>query len=174
MLGIGAGYQPYEFERFGVDIKANLEMTGRFSTAPGSRHNPFRNPDARSPGASRPWKLNEEQTVPFADVKHLETSFVYAAPMYDDFFDLTTSRGNGHHCVERGRAFPPAETLDPHRSSLARSSRRTHACCWLPALCLLMSLGFATRAGYPSPILHELVKTVTINRGSVHRAPSSA
>src|SRR6266568_9043920 len=27
MLGIGAGYQPYEFERFGVDIKANLEMT---------------------------------------------------------------------------------------------------------------------------------------------------
>jgi alkanesulfonate monooxygenase SsuD/methylene tetrahydromethanopterin reductase-like flavin-dependent oxidoreductase (luciferase family) len=22
MLGIGAGYQPYEFERFGVDIKA--------------------------------------------------------------------------------------------------------------------------------------------------------
>src|SRR5712672_2940264 len=27
MLGVGAGYQPYEFERFGVDIKANLEMT---------------------------------------------------------------------------------------------------------------------------------------------------
>src|SRR5215813_1262812 len=27
MLGIGAGYQPYEFERFGIDIKANLEMT---------------------------------------------------------------------------------------------------------------------------------------------------
>jgi alkanesulfonate monooxygenase SsuD/methylene tetrahydromethanopterin reductase-like flavin-dependent oxidoreductase (luciferase family) len=27
MLGIGAGYQPYEFERFGVDINANLEMT---------------------------------------------------------------------------------------------------------------------------------------------------
>lgn len=26
-LGIGAGYQPYEFERFGVDIKDNLEMT---------------------------------------------------------------------------------------------------------------------------------------------------
>jgi alkanesulfonate monooxygenase SsuD/methylene tetrahydromethanopterin reductase-like flavin-dependent oxidoreductase (luciferase family) len=24
MLGVGAGYQPYEFERFGVDIKANL------------------------------------------------------------------------------------------------------------------------------------------------------
>ncbi|MGB9648021.1 MAG: LLM class flavin-dependent oxidoreductase [Stellaceae bacterium] len=23
MLGIGAGYQPYEFERFGIDIKAN-------------------------------------------------------------------------------------------------------------------------------------------------------
>src|ERR1700745_3274677 len=52
-------------------------------------------------------------------------------------------------------------------SSLARSSRRTHACRWLPALCLLMSLGFTTRAGYPSPILHELVKMVTINRGSV-------
>src|ERR1700739_4063577 len=49
----------------------------------------------------------------------------------------------------------------------ARSSRRTHACRWLPALCLLMSLGVATRAGYPSPILHELVKMVTINRGSV-------
>jgi len=30
MLGIGAGYQPYEFERFGVDIKANLEMTAEF------------------------------------------------------------------------------------------------------------------------------------------------
>ena len=29
-LGIGAGYQPYEFERFGVDIKANLEMTDEF------------------------------------------------------------------------------------------------------------------------------------------------
>src|SRR5947207_5820104 len=29
-LGIGAGYQPYEFERFGVDIKANLEMTEEF------------------------------------------------------------------------------------------------------------------------------------------------
>ena len=30
-LGIGAGYQPYEFERFGVDIKENLEMTEEFS-----------------------------------------------------------------------------------------------------------------------------------------------
>jgi alkanesulfonate monooxygenase SsuD/methylene tetrahydromethanopterin reductase-like flavin-dependent oxidoreductase (luciferase family) len=30
MLGIGAGYQPYEFERFGIDIKANLEMTEEF------------------------------------------------------------------------------------------------------------------------------------------------
>src|ERR1700681_4209753 len=30
MLGIGAGYQPYEFERFGVDIKDNLEMTEEF------------------------------------------------------------------------------------------------------------------------------------------------
>jgi alkanesulfonate monooxygenase SsuD/methylene tetrahydromethanopterin reductase-like flavin-dependent oxidoreductase (luciferase family) len=30
MLGIGAGYQPYEFERFGVDIKANLAMTEEF------------------------------------------------------------------------------------------------------------------------------------------------
>src|SRR5512146_1547569 len=27
MLGVGAGYQPYEFERFGFDIKNNLEMT---------------------------------------------------------------------------------------------------------------------------------------------------
>ena len=27
VLGIGAGYQPYEFERFGVDIARNLEMT---------------------------------------------------------------------------------------------------------------------------------------------------
>src|SRR2546423_10720016 len=30
MLGVGAGYQPYEFERFGVDVKANLEMTEEF------------------------------------------------------------------------------------------------------------------------------------------------
>jgi alkanesulfonate monooxygenase SsuD/methylene tetrahydromethanopterin reductase-like flavin-dependent oxidoreductase (luciferase family) len=30
MLGIGAGYQPYEFERFGVDIAENLEMTREF------------------------------------------------------------------------------------------------------------------------------------------------
>ena len=30
MLGIGAGYQPYEFERFGVDIAQNLEMTDEF------------------------------------------------------------------------------------------------------------------------------------------------
>ena len=30
MLGIGAGYQPYEFERFGVDLKQNLEMTNEF------------------------------------------------------------------------------------------------------------------------------------------------
>jgi alkanesulfonate monooxygenase SsuD/methylene tetrahydromethanopterin reductase-like flavin-dependent oxidoreductase (luciferase family) len=30
MLGIGAGYQPYEFERFGVDIAKNLEMTEEF------------------------------------------------------------------------------------------------------------------------------------------------
>ena len=30
MLCVGAGYQPYEFERFGVDIKANLEMTEEF------------------------------------------------------------------------------------------------------------------------------------------------
>src|SRR5437016_14143920 len=29
-LGIGAGYQPYEFERFGVDITENLEMTEEF------------------------------------------------------------------------------------------------------------------------------------------------
>lgn len=31
MLGIGAGYQPYEFERFGIDLAANLEMTNEFS-----------------------------------------------------------------------------------------------------------------------------------------------
>ena len=31
VLGIGAGYQPYEFERFGVDLKQNLEMTSEFS-----------------------------------------------------------------------------------------------------------------------------------------------
>src|SRR5688572_5502081 len=31
MLGIGAGYQPYEFERFGVDIAKNLAMTNEFS-----------------------------------------------------------------------------------------------------------------------------------------------
>src|SRR5215831_11576703 len=30
VLGIGAGYQPYEFERFGVDINSNLEMTEEF------------------------------------------------------------------------------------------------------------------------------------------------
>jgi alkanesulfonate monooxygenase SsuD/methylene tetrahydromethanopterin reductase-like flavin-dependent oxidoreductase (luciferase family) len=30
MLGVGAGYQPYEFERFGVDLKENLEMTEEF------------------------------------------------------------------------------------------------------------------------------------------------
>jgi alkanesulfonate monooxygenase SsuD/methylene tetrahydromethanopterin reductase-like flavin-dependent oxidoreductase (luciferase family) len=30
MLGVGAGYQPYEFERFGVDIARNLEMTDEF------------------------------------------------------------------------------------------------------------------------------------------------
>jgi alkanesulfonate monooxygenase SsuD/methylene tetrahydromethanopterin reductase-like flavin-dependent oxidoreductase (luciferase family) len=30
MLGVGAGYQPYEFERFGFDIKNNLEMTEEF------------------------------------------------------------------------------------------------------------------------------------------------
>src|SRR5437868_12566583 len=30
MLGIGAGYQPYEFERFGTDIAKNLEMTDEF------------------------------------------------------------------------------------------------------------------------------------------------
>jgi len=29
-LGVGAGYQPYEFERFGFDIKNNLEMTEEF------------------------------------------------------------------------------------------------------------------------------------------------
>jgi alkanesulfonate monooxygenase SsuD/methylene tetrahydromethanopterin reductase-like flavin-dependent oxidoreductase (luciferase family)/predicted kinase len=27
ILGVGSGYQPYEFERFGVDISRNLEMT---------------------------------------------------------------------------------------------------------------------------------------------------
>jgi alkanesulfonate monooxygenase SsuD/methylene tetrahydromethanopterin reductase-like flavin-dependent oxidoreductase (luciferase family) len=30
MLGIGAGYQPYEFERFGVDITQNFTMTDEF------------------------------------------------------------------------------------------------------------------------------------------------
>src|SRR6202165_4979845 len=30
LLGIGAGYQPYEFERFGADIAENLEMTEEF------------------------------------------------------------------------------------------------------------------------------------------------
>jgi alkanesulfonate monooxygenase SsuD/methylene tetrahydromethanopterin reductase-like flavin-dependent oxidoreductase (luciferase family) len=30
MLGIGAGYQPYEFERFGVDIAQNFTMTDEF------------------------------------------------------------------------------------------------------------------------------------------------
>src|SRR5207244_12398483 len=29
-LGIGSGYQPYEFDRFGVDLKQNLEMTEEF------------------------------------------------------------------------------------------------------------------------------------------------
>ena len=31
MLGIGAGYQPYEFERFGVNLAENLEMTDEFA-----------------------------------------------------------------------------------------------------------------------------------------------
>jgi alkanesulfonate monooxygenase SsuD/methylene tetrahydromethanopterin reductase-like flavin-dependent oxidoreductase (luciferase family) len=31
MLGIGAGYQPYEFERFGVDLSKNLEITNEFA-----------------------------------------------------------------------------------------------------------------------------------------------
>src|SRR5262249_13937830 len=30
MLGVGAGYQPYEFERFGVDIKDKIAMTDEF------------------------------------------------------------------------------------------------------------------------------------------------
>ncbi|HEX3861167.1 MAG TPA: LLM class flavin-dependent oxidoreductase [Stellaceae bacterium] len=30
MLGVGAGYQPYEFQRFGVDLQKNLEMTEEF------------------------------------------------------------------------------------------------------------------------------------------------
>ena len=30
MLGVGAGYQPYEFERFGVDIKDKIEMMDEF------------------------------------------------------------------------------------------------------------------------------------------------
>src|SRR5438874_3346222 len=30
MLGIGAGYQPYEFDRFRVALKQNLEMTDEF------------------------------------------------------------------------------------------------------------------------------------------------
>src|SRR5258705_13121735 len=34
MLGIGAGYQPYEFERFGTDIAQNLEMTDEFCDIP--------------------------------------------------------------------------------------------------------------------------------------------
>ena len=29
-LGIGTGYQPYEFERFGADIADNVEMTEEF------------------------------------------------------------------------------------------------------------------------------------------------
>src|ERR1700746_533254 len=35
MLGIGAGYQPYEFERFGIDIARTLEMTAEFLAIPG-------------------------------------------------------------------------------------------------------------------------------------------
>src|SRR6266849_6047074 len=38
MLGVGAGYQPYEFERFGVDIKANLEMTEDFCSYNGKHY----------------------------------------------------------------------------------------------------------------------------------------
>src|SRR5215831_8214193 len=30
MLGVGAGYQPYEFERFGVDINDKIAMTDEF------------------------------------------------------------------------------------------------------------------------------------------------
>ena len=30
VLGVGAGYQPYEFDRFGVDLAKNLEMTEEF------------------------------------------------------------------------------------------------------------------------------------------------
>ena len=33
ILGVGAGFQPYEFERFGVDIKAKLEMTESSATS---------------------------------------------------------------------------------------------------------------------------------------------
>jgi alkanesulfonate monooxygenase SsuD/methylene tetrahydromethanopterin reductase-like flavin-dependent oxidoreductase (luciferase family) len=29
-LGVGGGYQPYEFERFGVDLKQNIELTEEF------------------------------------------------------------------------------------------------------------------------------------------------
>src|SRR3954464_188544 len=30
MLGVGAGYQPYEFERFGLDLKQKIQMTEEF------------------------------------------------------------------------------------------------------------------------------------------------
>src|SRR2546426_1057553 len=38
MLGIGAGYQPYEFERFGTDIAQNLEMTEEFCDIRSEEH----------------------------------------------------------------------------------------------------------------------------------------
>ena len=40
LLGVGAGYQPYEFERFGVDLKQNLEMTEEFYRNPRPRADP--------------------------------------------------------------------------------------------------------------------------------------
>src|SRR5207249_4474077 len=86
MLGIGAGYQPYEFERFGVDIAQNLEMTDEFCHIPDLREDGMRfaeNARYQSRLASSLRRRKEVMRgtvlvdVPFPDEPPLET-------IYDD------------------------------------------------------------------------------------------
>jgi alkanesulfonate monooxygenase SsuD/methylene tetrahydromethanopterin reductase-like flavin-dependent oxidoreductase (luciferase family) len=74
MLGIGAGYQPYEFERFGADISQTLEMTEEFSRdffSYNGKH--YRMPETHIP--ARP----VQQPLPIYVAGHTQAMFRTAA-----------------------------------------------------------------------------------------------
>jgi alkanesulfonate monooxygenase SsuD/methylene tetrahydromethanopterin reductase-like flavin-dependent oxidoreductase (luciferase family) len=117
MLGVGAGYQPYEFERFGIDIKANLEMTQEFcdilDRAFSQDFFSYNGKHYQIPATHIPARP-VQKPLPIYVAGHTEAMFRAAARHVNRFAHITNSKEEGLRFAENAR----------YQSRLASSLRR--------------------------------------------------